>query len=191
MEKDFKRLKFDLLVYRHIYLIYAILIALLVALLVNTIINKHETWYLVIQSGIIIFLVYISIFRLRKERVNIKLKSDTFLLTLTSLRESMKTRIAKLLVLENEFDLLKEKENGVKIIQDRIASIHISSIEDGINTAINLGGRPNKAFVTSFAVPDTIPELSKLVKDMKSGAEKDKERMTMMIDTINKLAKKF
>jgi hypothetical protein len=191
MEKDFKSLKFDLLVYRHIYLIYAILIALLVALLVNAIINKHETWYLVIQSGIIIFLVYISIFRLRKERLNIKLKADAFLLTLTSLEASMKSRIAKLLVLENEFDILKEKENGVKLIQDRIANIHISSIEDGINTAINLGGEPNGAFITSFSVPDTISELYELVKDMKSGAEKDKERITMMLETINKLAKKF
>ena len=191
MEKDFKKLKRDLLVYRHIYAIYAILIALLVALLVNAIINKHETWYLVVQSGIIIFLVYISIFRLKKERLNIKLKSDAFILTLTSLEESMKSRIAKLLVLENEFDVLKEKKDGIKMIQDRIANIHISSIEDGINTALNLGGKPNGAFVTSFAVPDTILELNKLVKAMKSGAEKDKERITMMLETINKLAKKF
>ena len=103
----------------------------------------------------------------------------------------MKTRIAKLLVLENEFDVLKKKENGVKLIQDRIANIHISSIEDGINTAINLGGKPNGAFVTSFSVPDTISELYELIKDMKSGAEKDKERITMMLETINELAKKF
>ncbi len=191
MEKDFKSLKFDLLVYRHIYLIYAILIALLVALLVNAIINNHETWYLVIQSGIIIFLVYISIFRLKKERLNIKLKSDAFILTLTSLEESMKTRIAKLLVLENEFDVLKEKKDGIKMIQDRIANIHISSIEDGINTALSLGGKPNGAFVTSFTVPDTILELNKLVKAMKSGAEKDKERISRMIGIINQLAKKF
>lgn len=191
MEKDFKKLKRDLLVYRHIYAIYAILIALLVALLVNAIVNKHETWYLVVQSGIIIFLVYISIFRLKKERLNIKLKSDAFILTLTSLEESMKSRIAKLLVLENEFDVLKEKKDGIKMIQDRIANIHISSIEDGINTAINLGGKPNGAFVTCFAVPDTILELNKLVKAMKSGAEKDKERISRMIGIINQLAKKF
>ena len=191
MEKDFKRLKFDLLVYRHIYLIYAVMIALLIGFLVNAIINKHEIWYVVIQSGIIIFLVYIAIFRLKLERLNIKLKADAFLFTLTSLEASMKTRIAKLLVLENEFDVLKKKENGVKLIQDRIANIHISSIEDGINTAINLGGKPNGAFVTSFSVPDTISELYELIKDMKSGAEKDKERITMMLETINELAKKF
>ena len=191
MEKDFKCLKFDLLVYRHIYMIYMIIIGLLIVSLAKSIINEQDVWYITLQSTIILFLIYIFIFRLKNERNDIKMKSDIFLSTLSSLKESMKSRIENLIVLENKFDVLKGKENGVMLIQDRIVDIHISTIEDGIKTAINLGGEPPGPFMTNFSVPDTIPELYQLIKDMKFGAEKDKEEITMMVDTINKLAEKF
>ena len=191
MEKDFKRLRFDLLVYRHIYVIYVIMIGLLIVLLANAIINKQEVWYIALQSAIILFLVYIFIFRLKNERNDIKMKSNIFLFTLTALKESMKSRSTKLLVLENEFDILKSKKDGVKLIQDRIANIHISTIEDGIKTAMELGGEPEGPFMTSFSLPDSIPELYKLIKDMKVRAEKDKKDITMMLEKINDYAKKF
>ena len=187
MEKDFKKLKFDLLVYRHIYLIYAIIIALLICALPNT----HAVWCITLESAIIFYLAYVLIFRLKNERTEIKIRSDIFLLTLTSLKKSLRSRIANLLVLENEFDVLKEKKNGLELIKDRIAQIQISTIEDSINTAIELGGASPGPFMASFSVPGTIPELHQLIKDMKEGAEKDREDITIMFDKINELAKKF
>lgn len=191
MEKDFKNLKFYLLFYRHIYLIYAIIIAILIGFLVSAIINEHETWYVILQSALILFLIFIAVFKLPKERNEIKRKSDVFLLTLASLRESMKVRITKLMVLENEFDVLKEKAGAVGLIQDRLASIHIATIEEGVKTAQRLGGSTDEIFMTQFALPSTIPELYKHIKDMKADAEKEKEEITMMFNKIDKLAKKF
>ena len=191
MEKDFKNLKFSLLFYRHIYAIYAIIIAISIGFFVNGIINKHETWYLVLQSVIIIFLIFIAIFKLPKERLEVKRKSDIFLLTLTSLRESMKTRITKLMVLENEFDVMKEKEGAIGLIQDRLVNIHIATIEEGIKTAQRLGGSTDEIFMTQFTLPSSIPELYKLIKDMMIGTKKEEKEITMMIDKINVLAKEF
>ena len=191
MEKDFKKLKCDLLLYRHIYAIYVIIIAISIGFFVNSIINKHAIWFPVLQGAIILFLLFIAIFRLSKERNEIKRRSDVFLLTLASLRESMKVQITKLMVLENEFDVLKEKAGAVGLIQDRLASIHIATIEEGVKTAQRLGGSNDKIFMTQFALPSTIPELYKHIKDMKVDAEKEKEEITMMFNKIDKLAKKF
>ena len=191
MEKDFKNLKFYLLFYRHIYLIYAIIIVILSGFLVSAIINEHETWYVILQSALILFLIFIAVFKIPKERNEIKRKSDVFLLTLASLRESMKVRITKLMVLENEFDVLKEKAGAVGLIQDRLASIHIATIEEGVKTAQRLGGSTDEIFITQFTLPSTIPELYKHIKDMKADAEKEKEEITMMFEKIDKLAKKF
>jgi len=191
MEKDFKNLKFYLLFYRHIYAIYVIIIAISIGFFVNSIINKHTIWFPVLQGAIILFLLFIAVFKLSKERNEIKRKSDVFLLTLASLRESMKVRITKLMVLENEFDVLKEKAGAVGLIQDRLASIHIATIEEGVKTAQRLGGSTDEIFMTQFALPSTIPELYKHIKDMKADAEKEKEEITMMFEKIDKLAKKF
>lgn len=191
MEKDFKNLKFYLLFYRHIYAIYVIIIAISIGFFVNSIINKHTIWFPVLQGAIILFLLFIAVFKLSKERNEIKRKSDVFLLTLASLRESMKVRITKLMVLENEFDVLKEKAGAVGLIQDRLASIHIATIEEGVKTAQRLGGSTDEIFMTQFALPSTIPELYKHIKDMKADAEKEKEEITMMFNKIDKLAKKF
>ena len=79
MEKDFKKLKLDLLAYRHIHLIYATIIALMIGILARAVINEHSNWYIALQFAIILSLVYILIFRLKNERTEIKVRSDIFL----------------------------------------------------------------------------------------------------------------
>ena len=56
---------------------------------------------------------------------------------------------------------------------------------------MELGGEPEGSFMTSFSLPDSIPELYKLIKDMKVRAEKDEKNITMMLEKINDYAKKF
>lgn len=191
MEKDFKKLKFDLLAYRHIYSIYVILIGVSFYFAIVNFNKGVETWFVVFEAAVILFLIWIGFFRLPKERNAIKTKSDIFLLTLMSLKDAMKTRITSLMVLENEFDVLKEKDDGLKLIQDRIANIHIATIDKGIETAIKLGGQPDSVLITQFSVPSSFKELFKLVQDMKKAAEHDQNDITMKIKKIQTLYEKF
>jgi len=187
MEKKFKKLKFDLLLYRHIYLIYAIVIAISIGFLVNAVINGHKTWYLVFESAIVVLLIFIAIFRLPGERWNIKEKSDVFLISLKTLNASMKTRITKLMVLENEFDVLKEKKEGISLIQERILNIHVTTIDESFRAAQEIGAKFDEAFM----IPSSIPELYKFIQDMKKSAENEQSEITLMINKINELAEKF
>jgi hypothetical protein len=191
MEKDFKKLKFDLLAYRHIYSIYVILIGVSIYFAIVNFNKGVETWFVVFEAAVILFLIWIGVFSLPKERNAIKTKSDISLLTLMSLKDAMKTRITSLMVLENEFDVLKEKDDGLKLIQDRIANIHIATIDKGIETAIKLGGQPDSVLITQFSVPASFKELFKLIQDMKKAAEHDQNDITMKIKKIQTLYEKF
>lgn len=191
MEKDFKKLKRDLLAYRHIYAIYAILI---IALFVLTVVEynvKTSSWAWALNAAILVFLLFVMIFRLPGERLDIKRKADCFLLTLKSLKEGNSERITKLLILENEFDILKNKDNGLRLIQERIANIHFESINKSIETARKLGGYSDEMFITSFSVPDTFEELNKIAAEMSKEAKEEQKAIEKMFNKINELASKF
>ena len=191
MEKDFKKLKLNLLLYRHIYVIYAIIISIMTGFAVNSIIKMYPTWYIMIQISIIVLLIWIAIVKLPMERRNIRTKADIFLLIMDSIKQGLKSRVTNLIVLVHEFDDLKEKKDGIRIIQERIANIHISTIEESINAAVKLGGKMDEAFATSFSVPDTIQELERLILEMKDGAEKEQKEVAMMTEEIETLYDKF
>jgi hypothetical protein len=187
MKKDFEKLKFNLLLYRHIYAIYAVIIAVCVGLFIYAIHHLQPMWYLIFQGVIIIGLGIVAISRLAKERLSIETEAIIFLGVLTSLKEGLQSRITKLMVLENEFDVLKEKSDGVSLIQERLCNIQLSTISESIHYAEKICGKDSEAFITSFKLPSSLKELDKLIRDMRVGANKDMENVSMMYEKISKL----
>jgi hypothetical protein len=190
MKKDFKLLKRDLVLYRHMYLIYVGLILGLLGIVTMTYVHDSIDWYFWLDLSLIAFLLWILCFKIHKERGEIKEKSEIFIKTLMTIQEAMKERKTRLLVLNTEFDELKNKENGVKLIQDRIAKIHFSSIERSIEFAIKNGGEP-QPFVSSIAVPDSISELKELVDDMLVGSEKESSEVSSILKEVKYLYERF
>ena len=191
MEKILKKLKYDLLIYRHIYLIYWVIILISIGFFLYGIIYFHSDWYLIFQGGIILFLFYIMIFRLHIERNDIIMKADTALILLIALEKGLKSRMTGLMVLENEFDVLRGKKDGIKLIHERLINSYITSIDEVLCSTKELGAIVNDFMVVKFSLPDTIPELKKLIADLKQETQKDQDDVKANIEKIDALAMKF
>lgn len=191
MKKILKHLKYDLLLYRHIYLIYWILILVTVGFLVNAIINGHDLWYPILDGCLILFLLFILIFRLPIERSVIRRKSDAVIILLMGLEKGLKTRFTSLMVLENEFDVLGEKENGIQLIHERIINSYINSVDEALSSSNEIGEIIYDFLVIQFTLPDNLPDLQKIIKELKEKAEKDLVLVGKEIDKFNSLTEKF
>ena len=119
------------------------------------------------------------------------MKADTALILLIALEKGLKSRMTGLMVLENEFDVLRGKNDGIKLIHERLINSYITSIDEVLCSTKELDAIVNDFMVVKFSLPDTIPELKKLIADLKVETQKDQDDVKANIEKIDALAMKF
>ncbi|MBQ9553887.1 hypothetical protein IJU97_02825 [bacterium] len=191
VKKDFKKIKRDLLFYRHSYLIYCVL--LLVLILISYLYYRYDKTLILFWFNLAVtfYIIYIFLFRLHKEKSDVRIKAYNFIETLTTLITTISKEQHGLIVLEQEFDEIEKKENAIDYLHKRFLSIFTSSINEGLEYARSLGVVFNRPFLTTFKMPDTLVGLREYLKSKLSDNKHELSVLEEIREETKRLYKAF
>lgn len=189
MERTFKSLKSDLVFYRHMYLVYAILLVCSLGFLISSLIQNGFEFFFWINLVLTVVFCISLVYSLPIKRKEIKYRVERYLLDLHELGGIINKTLTSLHVLDADYDVYI-KRGELDKIKEKLHDISITFLED-VNIFTEKTGLEFTPSVINTKNLSSLAETRNCLDDTKEEIKKEIEYISEKKKTIKSYYEKF